>query len=298
MGMSESKVFYCFDGQTPLSAALLNVRYLFSRSDAEDSSLYTLIDEQDGVYLYKNNKTLPAGFILQDGQNLSSSEFSEETSDPFEVQNQMAASVSTSDPLFVSIESEESGNQVFFDVYTEGHYYAYCKSSKIDTVSISSASVNKTYKKVKYDYILDLGRHETGDHVTLTNDEDSVLNAVVVRLDEAVLSRTLQTLSEQPFTVDSYDSSHVTGHVDVTKAGRLILSIANEPGWTMKVDGEAADYDVYDGVFLSVPLTEGSHTIELSYRPAGLTTGLIVSLICLLVFIGIGVAQKRLGKKS
>ena len=58
--MSESKVFYCFDGQTPLSAALLNVRYLFSRSDAEDSSLYTLIDEQDGVYLYKNNKTLPA----------------------------------------------------------------------------------------------------------------------------------------------------------------------------------------------------------------------------------------------
>ena len=298
MGMSESKVFYCFDGQTPLSAALLNVRYLFSRSDAEDSSLYTLIDEQDGVYLYKNNKTLPAGFILQDGQNLSSSEFSEETSDPFEVQNQMAASVSTSDPLFVSIESEESGNQVFFDVYTEGHYYAYCKSSKIDTVSISSASVNKTYKKVKYDYILDLGRHEIGDHVTLTNDEDSVLNAVVVRLDEAVLSRTLQTLSEQPFTVDSYDSSHVTGHVDVTKAGRLILSIANEPGWTMKVDGEAADYDVYDGVFLSVPLTEGSHTIELSYRPAGLTTGLIVSLICLLVFIGIGVAQKRLGKKS
>ena len=298
MGMSESKVFYCFDGQTPLSAALLNVRYLFSRSDAEDSSLYTLIDEQDGVYLYQNNYTLPAGFILQDGQDLSSSDFSEETSDPFEVQNQMAASVSTSDPLFVPIESEESGNQAFFDVYTEGHYYAYCKSSKIDTVSISSASVNKTYKKVKYDYILDLGRHETGDHVTLTNDGDSVLNAVVVRLDEAVLSRTLQTLSEQPFTVDSYDSSHVTGHVDVTKAGRLILSIANEPGWTMKVDGEAADYDVYDGVFLSVPLTEGSHTIELSYRPAGLTTGLIVSLICLLVFIGIGVAQKRLGKKS
>ncbi len=36
MGMSESKVFYCFDGQTPLSAALLNVRFTcFSRSDAE-----------------------------------------------------------------------------------------------------------------------------------------------------------------------------------------------------------------------------------------------------------------------
>ena len=82
-------------------------------------------------------------------------------------------------------------------------------SSKIDTVSISSASVNKTYKKVKYDYILDLGRHEIGDHVTLTNDEDSVLNAVVVRLDEAVLSRTLQTLSEQPFTVDVYKRQHL-----------------------------------------------------------------------------------------
>ena len=58
----------------------------FSRSDAEVPALYTLIDEQDGVYLYKNNKTLPAGFITGMDRIFLPLSFLKRPPDPFEVQ--------------------------------------------------------------------------------------------------------------------------------------------------------------------------------------------------------------------
>lgn len=287
MGMSESKVFYCFDGQTPFTSALLNVRYMFSRTDSEDPNLYTLIGEQDGVYLYKCNYTLPAGFVLTDGQNLSSSELEASSSDPLELQNQMAYSLGAASPLFVPVVSSETDDATAFTAEEEGHYYAYTKNRKADTIEMDSESLTKTFKKVKYDYILDLGRHNAGETVTLSDEEGQALDATVVMLDEAVLAQVLDTLSAQPFVVDSWDSEHVNGTIDVSDAGQLVLSIPDEPGWTLKVDGQTAEHEAYDSTFLSVSLTEGSHTIELSYRPAGLTAGIAVSLISIALFLAI-----------
>ncbi|MDO4294385.1 MAG: YfhO family protein [Eubacteriales bacterium] len=287
MGMSESKVFYCFDGQTPLTSALLNVRYMFSRTADEDPNLYTLIGEQDGVYLYQNNYTLPAGFLLEDSWNLSSLELESSADQPLELQNRMVASLGVRDPLFEEVYVSEYEDTAEFDVLEAGHYYAYCDNSKVDSVTISSNTVNKTYKKVKNDYILDLGRHETGDHVTLTDEDGNALRVTVAKLDETVLAQALELLGQQPFTVDSFDSTHLSGQITVTKAGRLILSVANEPGWTVKVDGQVVEHEAYDDMFLSVCLTEGSHTVELSFFPDGLAPGIAVSLLSLAVFFGL-----------
>lgn len=295
MGMSESKVFYCFDGQTPFTSALLNVRYMFSRTDSEDAALYTLIGQQDDVYLYKCNYTLPAGFLLRDGWNLSSSELEVSSSDPLALQNQMAYSLGVSSPLFQTVSSDASGSKTSFTAPEDGHYYAYSKNRKADTISLDSASLTKTFKKVKYDYILDLGRHPAGETVTLSAEEEQTLDASVVLLDEAVLTQVLDTLSEHPFVVDSWDSEHVNGHIDVTSAGQLVLSIPDEPGWTLKVDGQVTEHEAYDGTFLSVFLTEGSHTIELSYRPAGLTAGITVSLLSIAAFLAVCFWKKRRG---
>ncbi len=298
MGMSESKVFYCFDGQTPFTSALLNVRYMFSRADNEDPNLYTLIGQQDDVYLYKCNYTLPAGFLLKDGWNLSSSELEASSSDPLDLQNQMAYSLGASSPLFKPVVSDTSDQKTSFTAKEEGHYYAYTKNRKADTISLDSASLTNTFKKVKYDYILDLGRHPAGETVTLSDKEEQALDATVMMLDEAVLAQVLDTLSQQPFAVDSWDSAHVNGHVDVTQPGQLVLSIPDEPGWTLKVNGQVTEHEAYDDTFLSVCLTEGSHTIELSYRPAGLTAGIIVSLMSIAVFFAVCFLHRRKRRRS
>lgn len=296
MGMSESKVFYCFDGQTPLSGALLNVRYMFSRSDGEDPSLYALIDEQDGVFLYKTIYTLPAGFILNDDWNLSSLALEDTSSDPFDLQNQMAASVVEGSALFEPVELTEYDGEAQFTADVSGHYYAYCKRSKVDNVKVTSDSLNKTFKKVKYDYILDLGRHEAGDYITLSNEDDGALEATAALLNEDVLAQMLDALGQQPFVADSHDSTHLSGHIEVTSPGKLILSVAYEPGWRLKVDGQEAEIEMYDEMFISVDLEEGSHTIELDFCPAGLPGGIVISLTSLAAFVFLQILKRKYGE--
>lgn len=294
MGMSESKVFYCFDGQTPLSGALLNVRYMFSRNDAEDPSLYTLIDEEDGVYLYKNNYTLPSGFILEDGWNLSSKAAEEDSSDPFDLQNRMALSV-TGRALFEAVEVAEYGGAADFTADVSGHYYAYCKNSKADNVSVASDSLNKTFKKVKYDYILDLGWHEAQDMITLENEDDGALQAVAARLNTDVLMQMLDALGSQPFSVEAHDSTHVSGHISVSTPGTFVLSVAYEPGWTLRVDGQKVEIEPYDDMFISTYLEAGEHTVEISFFPAGLKAGAMISVASLAAFLAVLVRKKRRG---
>lgn len=284
MGMSESKVFYCFDGQTPLSGALLNVHYMFSRNDQEDPSLYTLIDHENDVYVYRCNYTLPAGFIIEDGQNLVSKNIEPGSTDPFDLQNRMSTSV-TGQELFIPVPLTEFSDEASFTASLSGHYYAYCKRSKVDNVSISSNSLNKTFKKVKYDYILDLGWHEAGDEITLENQDDGSLDAVAAMLNTDVLSQMLNTLGQQPFVTDSFSSTHVKGHISVSTPGTFVLSVAYEPGWTLKVDGKVTEITPYDDMFISTSLAAGDHTIEISFFPAGLKAGALVSLLSLAALI-------------
>lgn len=285
MGLSESKVFYCFDGQTPLSSALLNVRYMFSRTADEDPDLYTLIDQQDDVYLYRCNYTLPAGYIADSSWNLSSETLEDSCSTPFELQNRIALSTGAPGKLFETVEVSEYDGEAQFTASETGHYYAYCSRSKVDTVKLTSDSVNKTFKKIKYDYILDLGRHEAGDAITLENQEEGALEVTVCRLNQEVLSHTLDHIGRQSFEVDSHDDTHVNGHITVTTPGKLVLSIAYEPGWTLKVDGQEAEIDLYDSMFISTELSEGEHTIELTFVPAGLHAGILISLTSLSAFL-------------
>ncbi len=285
MGLSESKVFYCFDGQTPFSSALLNVRYMFSRTPDEDSTLYELIDEQDGVYLYRNRYTLPAGFLLNPDWNLSSLALEEESDNPFDLQNRMAASTGARGELFTMADVLEAEGTAQFPTDTAGHYYAYCSDSKADNVRLISDSLTKTFTKVKYDYILDLGWHEAGETITLENQDSGALDACAARLNTNVLADALARIGAQPFTVEEWDVAHIKGRVNAEAAAKLVLSIAYEPGWTLKVDGQAADIELFDGMFLSTRLDAGMHTVELSFFPSGLKTGIAVSLISLAAFV-------------
>ena len=85
--------------------------------------------------------------------------------------------------------------------------------------------------------------------------------------------------------MDSFSSTHISGHIDVSEAGELILSVAYEPGWRVLVDGKEVQPGLFDNTFISLYLTEGQHTVTMSYRPAGLAIGAAVSLASLAAFV-------------
>ena len=95
MGMSSSKVFYCFDGATPLTAALLNVRYMLTDSPALTGDLYTLLQKEGDVCLYENRYTLPPGFVVEQD---SLEKWDMEEGDPARVQNLLAQALGVREP--------------------------------------------------------------------------------------------------------------------------------------------------------------------------------------------------------
>ena len=86
------------------------------------------------------------------------------------------------------------------------------------------------------------------------------------------------------------------------KAGRLVLSVPYEPGWTLYVDGEKQDMDLFDGLFISADLKEGHHYVKIEFFPKGFTGGVLISLISFITAVLLlkygSILRKRVKQQS
>lgn len=78
-GMKSSRVYYCYDGATPITAALLANRYMFYTMNIGESDVFELADTEGKLYLYKNKYTLPLGYMIS-SEMVSSSDINYITS--------------------------------------------------------------------------------------------------------------------------------------------------------------------------------------------------------------------------
>ena len=69
--------------------------------------------------------------------------------------------------------------------------------------------------------------------------------------------------------------------------GYLLLSDTYDPGWSATVDGEPAAVLPANVAFRAVRVPEGQHSVVFRYRPVGLVTGLVLSLVGLVVSVGL-----------
>lgn len=99
-------------------------------------------------------------------------------------------------------------------------------------------------------------------------------NAVEIGYREAV-----EVLRREPFVISSFQEDRIRGKVAAQEAGVLFLSIPFNRGWRATVDGQAAPVHRIDVGFTGVPLSAGSHEVELRFVPEGSRLGLTVSLL-------------------
>ena len=339
-GMKSSRVYYCYDGATPITAALLANRYMLYTIDRGYDTLFSLADTEEKLYLYRNNYSLPLGFMISSDM-VSSSDMANhnaltgaaydslqpQSSDdsleelfssaddveenmheddtvsyvdqlnPIERQNYLVNTLGIQEDVFLPVTVEQDGGRATVDVETSAHLYAYTSNTKIDNIKLRYGSEDKTFKTIKKKYILDLGYHEAGSYLTLTSENGEDLNLVVYSVDEDVLGKFTDKLSQQTMTVDSYDETHMNGHITVTTPGELVLSIPYEPGWTLLVDGKEAAIDLFEDTMISTYLTEGEHTIALSYYPEGFNAGILITVISLVIFAGLWILIQKQNRK-
>ena len=289
-GMRGSRVNYCFEGATPVTAALLSTRYMLYTLDRGYDNLFDLVDSEGKLYLYKNNYSLPLGYMITSPDALfnDDGENEDKNLNPIQRQNKLAHRLGVSDDVFISVAVNSYGNQADIYIGEDAHYYAYTPNTKIDTIKMDYGEAeSKSFSQIKKKYILDLGYHETGDTLSLKSENGESLKLTAYKVNEPALARFVNLLSQDTLTVDNYDETSLNGHITVSSAGHLALSIPYDPGWTLYVDGVRTEMDLFEDTFISVPSSRGTHTVTLNYFPQGFVWGIIVSIICILLFAAI-----------
>ena len=67
----------------------------------------------------------------------------------------------------------------------------------------------------------------------------------------------------------------------------MFTSIPYDKGWTVKVDGKVVETRKIWNSLLGFAISNGEHTIELSFIPEGWIAGVGISIVSLIVFLGL-----------
>ena len=104
-------------------------------------------------------------------------------------------------------------------------------------------------------------------------------------------------LSQQQMMIEDYSSDHITGTIDMKEAGILFTSIPYDAGWHVYVDGNETEiFPLYQNTFVGIKLEKGFHNVRFVYHQIGLAAGVVLSIIC--IFIAIGIQMVCLRKEK
>ncbi|NJD25919.1 MAG: YfhO family protein [Betaproteobacteria bacterium] len=96
-----------------------------------------------------------------------------------------------------------------------------------------------------------------------------------------------QRLREQGMKIESFDRVLIVGSITAETPGILVFSIPDIPGWSVEVDGNDTPRFRVNHGFFGVAIESGEHRIVLRFRPPGLTPGLVLMVLGVLVLAGI-----------
>ncbi|MBQ8568723.1 MAG: YfhO family protein [Oscillospiraceae bacterium] len=287
-------------------------------SKSYEELILTNSNEKDTMYVYENPYALPIAFMVDSEAadcTLSSHDY------PFENQNKILSSMLGEDEKYFfnrmkidktvpenttatvygvharyTVKEEGKNSQVEFFVTpeTDDMVYMYLPSSYERKVNLW---LNKEFVDYYFEQgrkvITTLGRFNPGEQFSLIATIDNEKNEVLFKdeqffyLDEDMFREAVDTLKQHPLEITDFAEDHIKGTITAETDGIMYTSITNEPGWTIWVDGvETEPVELYEAL-IGVPLTAGTHTIEMKFFPDGLKTGLLLTVagVCIVVIV-------------
>ncbi len=294
LGLEGGKNFYCFNGATPLTAAMLSVKYVLADNAAEGGALRSLVAESGDTYLYENRYVLPLGFMVREEVVEN---WNYDQSDEIFVQNELAGLLGAGEEMLLRLSYSQTDAQegsTTFEIQQDGYYYATYTNHNADKLTeTTSDGRERSFTKCSHGYTLELGYCRAGTTVTVSNADGELIPMQLYLLNEESLETAFDTLRQQTFSLTDFSDTRVAGKIEVLDAGRLVFSIPKEEGWTLFVDGKETESEAFGGALLSVHLEEGEHEIELRYHTPGFAAGAAVSAVSFAVFLLCIVLRRR-----
>ena len=282
VGMEGLGNYYCYNGATPLLSSMLSVKYMLLDHADGDNPYRICIATKDGVFLYENTYVTPLGFLAPDGL-AEDWTYGGQEERVLNV-NYLGRMLGAGEDLMVRAGELQAENaDAFFTPETDGYYFAEHPNLSAQSVDVLTERGTTTFSKTSHNYFLDLGYLRAGERVTLRASDDKAVAGTVYRISDEAVQSAVAALNENAMEMTAYSDTMIRGRIDAPEGKELVVMIPAEPGWTAKVDGEAAETGKFMNAFLTIPVTPGSHEILLTYRTPGIVPGAAVSLICLVL---------------
>lgn len=292
------------------SFLMTSVKYFISESNNHTAPLgFKYWKTVDDSVIYKNEYFIPIGFIQS--QSLNESLF-------------LKQSYLNQDRLLLNhVILENSSNQnlnYINDLLTFGenihtdHYYfshptlfkdsmIYIENNNISGVIIRSSSNTNFLRDDEYQQYFYQSKYF---------DKDSTVDAIEIFAPGALTSEEgysiyidtnldyykswYSSLSSQFMTVDSWNSSQVTGQITVNQNNAWFVStIPYDLGWKAYVDGQLVETSKVNLGFIGFPIDVGNHSIVFKYQTPYLREGIAISIFGILLYIILILRSKRQG---
>lgn len=320
IGLSASKVVSGLqNGSTLLTDSLLSVKYRMMRGEMTNE--WEILDQAGFTKLYKNDYALSIAFWATANADTNLSE----ADDPFENQNVWLQSLTGTEHIYYQsvpydIAKEDGCIAVIYTAQEDGPVYlralgemlpgwgeedADADSTNPDEEAddpseliINGVSIGEYYYSENYGNVF-LGDLKSGESVTVEihYDTDKINPTAIylVRENTETLTADLELLAQNGLNVTNHGNGSLAGTVTAPQDGYLFTSIPYDDGFTILVDGEKTAYSSFDDTFLMIPVTEGTHEIEISYVSPGFCAGLCLCGVSLMILI-VSAARRMRGK--
>ena len=201
--------------------------------------------------------------------------------------------------------NEYSFNVTVKDADIGSDIYLYANSKKGGNVTITCGDKTRKFE-IRSFQIISCGVFDGTPievYVKYSESPSSNITLYGYQLDRAGYDRMLEKFSDEQLFVTDYDTTSLSGHIDVKEDGLLFLSIPYAEGWSAVVDGENAEITPIQDALMGIRLKAGSHDISLKYTPAGFKAGLIISIvsviaIALIISVSFIISRKKADKAN
>ena len=308
---------FLFDGGNTVSNALLGVKYLLQREGEYNYFDVEYVDNISGISIYENTYALSLGYMVKSDLL----DYNGDEGNVFDTLNQFIKLATGVPSVFCQIypevttysdnciithdgdiseyytyertDSTECSFQMSFEVTEESQdIYIMANSTGIRNVRIYIDGEEQIYDRLQNQTYhvghLNQGQTVTVEYVFLDSQSDTgSARLIVAELNWDSFMQAYEVLAANQLQVGEIEDGYVKGYITVSEPGLMFTSIPYDNGWTAYVDGEEYDISTVGNAFIALELEEGEHVIEFKYFPPGLKTGLIITIICWLIFAGL-----------
>ena len=267
-------------GATNLLDMFLSSKYIISTTKLnENDPVKKFHFEHNGLYVYKNDNTLPLGYMIPEELAKNAPEKSASVSSAINHQNVVFEEATGISDLFTNLYDLEGVKEYTFKAKQDGHYFiTFTGTLPEDITACIDEGETLSFSDIKkHNRLIDLGYIQKDETMVLNSDDE--MTGFISYMDVNKLVEGYEKLAPSGFDITYISDTEVQGKYNADSSGRYMFSIPYEKGWTVFVDGKKQEALPAMGAFLSFNTEAGEHEVVLKYTPYGLAPGVIISLV-------------------